>query len=152
MAMARTVGIDHDHHRRAVGDDRPGRTGIGHHRRTVGIFCYVLAGLMLAAALVVPVVGFFATMMLAVWAAAASGMTMAGDVTIGMTMAGPGHDPAGVAIELIAELVFGLLRLLGPLPAILVAVLTVIVEIGLIIGAILLILIGRRLRRPARVR
>ena len=86
--------------------------------RSLGIVCYVLAGLMLAAALVVPIIGYFLGMILWIW-----------DRTV----------LEALAIEL---------RALGPIPTIVVAVLTV--EIALIVGAVILILIGRRLRRRPR--
>lgn len=106
----------------------------------MGMVCYILAGLMLAAALVVPVVGLLAILIVSAWSAAASGMAF-----------GAGHhEPIGVVFELIINGVIGVLDALGPIPAILVALLTAIVEIGLVVGAAILILIGRRLRRPSR--
>jgi hypothetical protein len=104
--------------------------------RSMGIVCYVLAGLLLAAALVVPVVGFIAALIVWAWGAAAAGMTLTDHF----------HDPAGALVELVIEAVLGVLRFLGPIPTILVIIVTVTVEIGLILGAIILILIGRRLR------
>ena len=104
--------------------------------RALGVVCYVMAGLMLAAALVVPVVGFIAALIVWAWGAAAAGMALTGQV----------HDPAGAILELIVEGVFWVLRALGPIPTILVILTTVIVEIVLIVGGIALILIGRRLR------
>jgi len=106
----------------------------------MGMVCYVLAGLLLAAALVVPVIGLIAALIVSAWSAAASGMAL-----------GAGrHDPVGVVFELIVNGVISVLDALGPIPAILVALLTIVVEIGLIVGAVILIVIGRRLRRPAR--
>jgi hypothetical protein len=60
------------------------------------------------------------------------------------------HDPAGVALELIIRGLLAVLRALGPIPTILVAIATAVVEIGLILCATILILIGRRLRRLAQ--
>ena len=106
----------------------------------MGMVCYLLAGLMLAAALVVPVIGLIAAIVVSAWSAAASSMALG----IG------GHDPVGVVFELIVDGVLGVLDALGPIPTILVALLTIVVEIGLLVGAAVLILIGRRLRRPSR--
>ena len=106
----------------------------------MGMVCYVLAGLMLAAALVVPVIGLIAALVVSAWSAAASKMVLG----IG------GRDPIGVVFELVVNGVIGVLDALGPIPTILVALLTIVVEIGLLVGAALLILIGRRLRRRVR--
>ena len=103
----------------------------------MGMVCYVLAGLLLVAALVVPVIGLIAALILWAWGAAASSMAMGG----------AGHDPIGVAFELVVEGVLKVLDFLGPIPAILVALLTIVAEIGLLAGAVILIVIGRRLRR-----
>lgn len=108
----------------------------------MGMVCYLLAGLMLVAALVVPVVGLIAAIIVSAWGAAASSMSL-----------GAGRrDPVGVAFELIVNGLIAVLDALGPIPAILVALLTIVVEIGLLVGAAVLILIGRRLRRPGRPR
>jgi hypothetical protein len=108
--------------------------------RSMGMVCYVLAGLLLGAALVVPVVGLIAVLIVSAWAAAASGMTL----TDGL------HDPAGALVELVVRAVIGLLKVLGPLPAIVIVLLTAVIEAALIVGAIVLILVGRRLRRRPR--
>lgn len=106
----------------------------------MGVVCYVLAGLLLAAALVVPVIGIIAALIVSAWGAAASGMSL-----------GKGHhDPIGVAFEALVNVVMSILDALGPIPTILVALLTIVVEIGLLVGAAILIAIGRFLRRPAR--
>jgi hypothetical protein len=106
----------------------------------MGIVCYVLAGLLLAAALVVPVIGAIAALIVSVWGAAASGMALRKGH----------HDPIGVAFEAVVNVVISILDFLGPIPTILVALLTIVVEIGLLAGAAILIVIGRMLRRPAR--
>ncbi|HEX6682873.1 MAG TPA: hypothetical protein VF062_08770, partial [Candidatus Limnocylindrales bacterium] len=108
--------------------------------RSMGIVCYVLAGLLLAAALVVPVVGFILAVIVWAWGAAAAGMALTDRV----------HDPAGVVIELIFNGVLDLLRALGPLPTILVVLITIAVEVVLVACAVILIVIGRRLRRLPR--
>lgn len=109
-------------------------------RRSMGMVCYVLAGLLLAAALVVPVIGLIAALIVSAWSAAASGMALGTG----------GHDPIGVAFELVVNGVIGVLDALGPIPTILVALLTIVVEIGLLVVAAILIVIGRRLRRSTR--
>ena len=111
--------------------------------RAMGIVCYVLAGLMLLAALVVPVIGLIAGLVVWMWGEAASSMAIGG-------VGGGGHDPAGAILVLLIDGVLGLLDAVGPLPTIVVALITIIVEIGLIAGAVILILIGRRLRRSGR--
>jgi len=107
----------------------------------MGMVCYVLAGLLLAAALVVPVIGIIAALVVSAWGAAASKSAL---------FTG-GHDPIGVAFELIVNGALEVLDALGPIPAILVALLTIVTEIGLLAGAVILILIGRRLRRAGGV-
>jgi hypothetical protein len=87
--------------------------------RSLGIVCYVLAGLVLAAALVIPIIGYVQIMLL--W--------LNFDLTI------------------LETLIMALRRVLGPIPT-MVAVLTV--EIALTVGAVILILIGLRLRRRPR--
>ncbi len=106
----------------------------------MGMVCYLLAGLLLVAALVVPIVGLLVGIIVSAWSAAASGMA----VGLG------GRDPVGVAFELLVNAVVDTLDALGPIPTIMVALLTVVIEIVLLALAVMLIFIGRRLGRAPR--
>jgi hypothetical protein len=117
--------------------------------RSIGIVCYIFSGLLLASALVVPVIGVIAIIILSAWSDAASNVTL-GAAASGMTLGAGRHGGPEIIIELAVRGVIWLLDILGPIPAILVALLTIVVEIGLLLGAGILFVIGRRLRRRPR--
>jgi hypothetical protein len=142
-------------HHQAVATLVPARhpgSAPGHWRHTAGLCCYVAAGILLAGAVILPIVAlvfFVGWLWILIDAAvhtAKGSIGPGGAGLLGQVIEMPGHDPLGGMAVMMAVIGSALVSGL-----VLTAVVLLSIEALLLIGALLFFLIGRRLRRGLRI-
>jgi hypothetical protein len=119
-----------------------------HWRHTAGLCCYVAAGVLLAGAVILPIVAivfFVGWLWILIDTAVHTAKDSIGPGLLGQVIEMPGHDPLGgmavMAAVIGSALVSGL---------VLTAVVLLCIEALLLTGALVFFLVGRRLRRGLR--
>ena len=112
--------------------------------RGLGLCCYIAAGLCLAGAIILPIVAlvFFIIWIRLVAGAAIQTATSA----ISLSLYAPDHDPLGGTAAMVAVIGYAVVAGLG-----LAAVVLLVIEALLVVSALVLFLVGRRLRRVRRI-